>query len=44
MTIPYGFSELERIRKFPGSDAAKFLEGLLERRAVRNLMWLYTSR
>ncbi len=44
MTIPYGFAELERIRKFPGSDAAKFLEGLLERRAVRNLMWLYTSR
>jgi C4-dicarboxylate-binding protein DctP len=44
MTIPYGFAELERIRKFPGSDAAKFLEGLLERRAVRNLMWVYTSR
>jgi C4-dicarboxylate-binding protein DctP len=44
MTIPYGFAELERIRKFPGSDAAKFLEGLLERRAVRNLMWIYTSR
>ena len=44
MTIPYGFAELERIRKFPGSDAAKFLEGLLERRAVRNLMWVHTSR
>jgi TRAP-type C4-dicarboxylate transport system substrate-binding protein len=43
-TIPYFFTELERIRKFPGSDAAKFLEGLLERRAVRNLMWLYTTR
>ena len=44
VTIPYGFTELERIRKFPGSDAARFLEGLLERRAVKNLMWLYTSR
>lgn len=44
ITIPYLFTELERIRKFPGSDAAKQLEALLERRAVRNLMWLYTSR
>jgi C4-dicarboxylate-binding protein DctP len=43
-TIPYLFTELEPIRKFPGSDAAKFLDGLLERRAVRNLMWLYTTR
>lgn len=43
-TIPYLFSDIGRIRKFPGSEAAKFLEGLLERRAVRNLMWLYTSR
>lgn len=44
MTIPYQFSGLEAIRKFPGSEAAKFLEGLLARKAVRNLMWLYTSR
>ena len=44
VTIPYQFTELEKIRKFPGSEAARFLEGLLERRAVRNLMWLYTSR
>jgi C4-dicarboxylate-binding protein DctP len=44
VTIPYLFPEIARIRRFPGSDAAKFLEGLLERRAVRNLMWLHTAR
>jgi C4-dicarboxylate-binding protein DctP len=44
VTIPYAFGEIERIRRFPGSDLARFLEGQLERRAVRNLMWLYTTR
>jgi len=44
MTIPYLFTDLPRIRNFAGSPAASFLEGLLERRAVRNLMWLYTTR
>lgn len=44
-TLPYLFTDLPRIRKFlAGSDAARFLEGLLERRQVRNLMWLYTTR
>ncbi|PWC28943.1 TRAP transporter substrate-binding protein [Teichococcus aestuarii] len=44
LTLPYLFTELERIRKFPGSPAAQYLEGLLQKRAVRNLMWLYTTR
>ncbi len=44
LTLPYLFTELERIQKFPGSPAAQFLEGLLQKRAVRNLMWLYTTR
>jgi C4-dicarboxylate-binding protein DctP len=44
MTIPYLFTDLPRIRKFVGSDAAKFLESQLEKRAVKNLMWLYTTR
>jgi TRAP-type C4-dicarboxylate transport system substrate-binding protein len=44
VTIPYLFTDITRIRRFPGSEAARFLEGLLERRAVRNLMWLYTTR
>jgi C4-dicarboxylate-binding protein DctP len=43
-TIPYLFTDFGRIRRFPGSEAAKQLEGLLERRAVKNLMWLYTTR
>jgi C4-dicarboxylate-binding protein DctP len=43
-TIPYLFTDFARIQRFPASDAAKFLEGLLERRQVRNLMWLYTTR
>lgn len=44
VTIPYLFTDIARIRQFPGSEAARFLEGLLERRQVRNLMWLYTTR
>lgn len=44
VTIPFQFTELSRIRKFPGSPAAQYLEGLLQKRAVRNLMWLYTTR
>jgi C4-dicarboxylate-binding protein DctP len=44
VTIPYLFTDIARIRRFPGSDAARFLEAALERRAVRNLMWLYTTR
>jgi C4-dicarboxylate-binding protein DctP len=44
MTVPYYFTDIARIRRFPGSDAARFLEAALERRAVRNLMWLYTTR
>lgn len=43
-TIPYLFTDLARIQRFYGSPAAQFLEGLLARRQVRNLMWLYTTR
>ncbi|MCC5618895.1 TRAP transporter substrate-binding protein DctP [Nostoc sp. CHAB 5836] len=44
MTLPYLFTDLPRIQRFAGSEAARFLEAALERRAVRNLMWLYTTR
>ncbi len=44
VTIPYLFTDFPRVNRFPGSEAARFLEGLLERRAVKNLMWLYTTR
>jgi C4-dicarboxylate-binding protein DctP len=43
-TIPFLFTELERIRKFPGSEAAQFLDGLSERRGVKTLGWLFTTR
>jgi C4-dicarboxylate-binding protein DctP len=42
--IPFFFSDLERIRKFPGSEAAKLLEKKLEEKGVRNLAWFYITR
>ena len=43
-TIPYLFTDLEKIKKFPGSDAAKLLEAKLESKGVKNLAWLYITR
>lgn len=43
-TIPYLFTDLDRIRKFPGSEAAKLLEAKLEQKGVRNLAWFYITR
>lgn len=42
--IPYFFTDLERIKKFPGSPAARILEQKLEQRGVKNLIWLYITR
>ena len=44
VTIPYYFTDLKRIEKFPGSDAAKMLEAKLAEKGVRNIAWLYTTR
>lgn len=44
VVIPYFFSELERIKKFPGSEAAKMIEGKLEQKGVHNLAWFYITR
>jgi TRAP-type C4-dicarboxylate transport system substrate-binding protein len=44
MVIPYLFPELEKIRKFPGSDAAKLLEKKLEEKGVKNVAWFYITR
>jgi tripartite ATP-independent transporter DctP family solute receptor len=44
VVIPYFFSELEKIKKFPGSDVAKMLEAKLEQKGVRNLAWFYITR
>ncbi|MCC7283615.1 MAG: TRAP transporter substrate-binding protein DctP [Acetobacteraceae bacterium] len=43
-TIPFLFTELDRIRKFPGSEAAGFLDQLSERRGVKTIGWLFTTR
>lgn len=44
VTIPYYFTDLKRIEKFPGSEAAKLLEAKLAEKGVRNIAWLYTTR
>ncbi len=44
VVIPYFFTELERIKKFPGSEAAKMIESKLETKGVRNLAWFYITR
>lgn len=44
VTIPYFMTDLERIKKFPGSEAAKLLEAKLLEKGVRNVAWLYTTR
>lgn len=43
-TIPYLFTDLARIRKFSGSEAAKHLDALTLERGVRSVGWLFTTR
>ena len=43
-TLPFFFTELDRIKKFPTSDARKFLDELLAKRGVRSVSWLYITR
>lgn len=42
-TIPYFFTDLERNRRFPASEARRFLDGITARRAVRSVAWLFTT-
>jgi C4-dicarboxylate-binding protein DctP len=42
-TIPYFFADLEKNRRFPASEARKFLDQLTSRRAVRSVAWLFTT-
>jgi len=44
LTIPYLLTDLEKIKKFPGSPAAQILEKALEAKGVRNVTWFYTTR
>ncbi len=44
MTLPFFMTDLERLQRFPGSDAARMLEAKLLEKGVRNIAWLYTTR
>ena len=44
LTIPYFFTDLERIKRFPQSEARKFLDAKLDARGVKSVMWLYITR
>lgn len=44
LTIPYLLTDLEKIKKFPGSPAAKLLEQKLEAKGVKNIAWFYITR
>ena len=44
VTIPYLFTDLERIKKFPRSEARKFLDELLAKKGVHSVAWLYITR
>lgn len=42
-TIPYFFTDSAVLKKFPNSPASAMLDEKLEKRGVKNLMWLLTS-
>ncbi len=42
--IPYAMSDLERIKRFPASEARKFLDAKLEQRGVHSVAWRYITR
>ncbi len=41
--MPYTFTDLEVLGRFPGSKVAKFLEQKLESKGVRNIAWLFVT-
>jgi C4-dicarboxylate-binding protein DctP len=43
-TIPFLFVELDRIKKFPGSEARKFLDQKLAEKGLKSVAWLYITR
>jgi TRAP-type C4-dicarboxylate transport system substrate-binding protein len=42
--IPYFFTDLEKLKKFPGSPAAQILEAKMEAKGVKNIAWFFTTR
>ncbi len=43
-SIPYLFTDLERIKKFPSSPAAQLLDAKLLAKGVKNIGWFYITR
>lgn len=43
VTLPYFMTDIERVKKFPGSQAAELLENKLLEKGVRNVAWLFTT-
>ncbi|MCP5371627.1 MAG: TRAP transporter substrate-binding protein DctP [Hyphomicrobiales bacterium] len=41
---PYSVTDYAVLSKWPGSDAAKFLEDKILAKGVRNVVWLFTTR
>ena len=42
--IPYFMTDLAQIKRFPTSEARKFLDAKLEARGVHSIAWLYITR
>ena len=42
--IPYFFTKLDQLKKFPGSEAASLLERKFNQRGVKTIAWLHASR
>ena len=42
--IPFFFTDLDKIKRFPKSEARKFLDELLAKKGVHSVSWLYITR
>jgi len=42
--IPYAMGDLERIKRFPASEARRYLDDKLAQRGVKSVAWLYITR
>lgn len=40
---PYSVTDINVLRKWPGSEPAKYLDNLLLKKGVRNVVWLFTT-
>ncbi len=41
---PYSVTDIDVLRKWPGSAPAQYLDGLLQKKGVKNVVWLFTTR